>query len=252
MKVTIAGAGNVGRSIARELVGNGHDVTLIEREPRAFKVDSVQGANWLLADACELSTLEQAELQHSTVVIAATGDDKVNLVVSLLAKTEYGVPRVVARVNHPKNEWLFNESWGVDVAVSTPRLLSALVEEAVTVGDLVRLLSFRHGEANLVEVTLPDDTPHAGVRVGSIDLPPDVALVAILRDQRVLTPSADDPLEGGDELLFVAAPDQEEALHDVLATDRTAAAASAFDASAPNDPTDFGDTPAHPPADPSS
>ena len=88
-------------------------------------------------------------------MIAATGDDKVNLVVSLLAKTEYGVPRVVARVNHPKNEWLFNEAWGVDVAVSTPRLLSALVEEAVTVGDLVRLLSFRHGEANLVEVTLP-------------------------------------------------------------------------------------------------
>ena len=77
---------------------------------------------------------------------------------SLLAKTEFGVPRVVARVNHPKNEWLFNESWGVDVAVSTPRLLSALVEEAVTVGDLVRLLSFRQGEASLVEVTLPPDT----------------------------------------------------------------------------------------------
>jgi trk system potassium uptake protein TrkA len=238
VKVTIAGAGNVGRSIARELVGNGHDVMLIEREPRAFKVDTVEGAKWLLADACELSSLEQAEVQHSTVVIAATGDDKVNLVVSLLAKTEYGVPRVVARVNHPKNEWLFNESWGVDVAVSTPRLLSALVEEAVTVGDLVRLLSFRHGEANLVEVTLPDDTPHAGARVGSINLPPDVALVAILRDQRVLTPSPDDPLEGGDELLFVAAPDQEDALHDVLATDRSAASQSTFAADDPADTND--------------
>lgn len=218
MRVTIAGAGNVGRSIARELIGNGHDVTLIEREPKAYKVDSVKGANWILADACELSTLEAAAVQDSVVVIASTGDDKVNLVVSLLAKTEYGVPRVVARVNHPKNEWLFNESWGVDVAVSTPRLLSALVEEAVTVGDLVRLLSFRHGEANLVEVTLPPDTAHAGARVGSIDLPPDVALVAILRDQRVITPTPDDPLEGSDELLFVAAPDQEDALHAVLAT----------------------------------
>jgi trk system potassium uptake protein TrkA len=218
VKVTIAGAGNVGRSIARELIGNGHSVVLIEREPKAFKTDSVPGAEWLLADACELSSLEKAQLQESTVAIAATGDDKVNLVVSLLAKTEYGVPRVVARVNHPKNEWLFNESWGVDVAVSTPRLLSALVEEAVTVGDLVRLLSFRHGEANLVEVTLPDDTIHAGARVGSIGWPADVALVAILRDARVLTPSPDDPLEGGDELLFVAAPEQEEALHDLLAT----------------------------------
>jgi trk system potassium uptake protein len=219
MKVTIAGAGNVGRSIARELVGNGHDVTLIEREPKAYKVDSVEGAHWLLADACEISSLEQARLQDCTVVIAATGDDKVNLVVSLLAKTEYGVPRVVARVNHPKNEWLFNESWGVDVSVSTPRLISALVEEAVTVGDLVRLMSFRHGEANLVEVTLPADTEHAGQRVGSIAWPPDVALVAILRDARVMVPTPDDPLEAGDELLFVAAPDQEDALHDVLSTE---------------------------------
>jgi trk system potassium uptake protein TrkA len=218
VRVTIAGAGNVGRSIAQELVGNGHHVTLIEREPRAFKTESVPGAEWLLADACELSSLELAQLQESTVVVAATGDDKVNLVVSLLAKTEYGVPRVVARVNHPKNEWLFNESWGVDVSVSTPRLLSALVEEAVTVGDLVRLLSFRHGEANLVEITLPHDTDHAGQRVGSMAWPPDVALVAILRDARVMVPTADDPLEAGDELLFVASPDQEDALHDVLAT----------------------------------
>ena len=106
-------------------------------------------------------------------MIAATGDDKVNLVVSLLAKTEFGVPRVVARVNHPSNEWLFNESWGVDVAVSTPRLLSALVEEAVSVGDLVRLMTFRQGEANLVELTLPDDAPLVGQRVGDVDWPAD-------------------------------------------------------------------------------
>jgi trk system potassium uptake protein TrkA len=220
MKVTIAGAGNVGRSIARELISNGHTVVLIEREPRAIKESTVAGAEWVLADACEISSLERANLEESTVVVAATGDDKVNLVVSLLAKTEYGVPRVVARVNHPKNEWLFNESWGVDVSVSTPRLLSALVEEAVTVGDLVRLLTFRHGEANLVEVTLPHDTEHAGARVGSIEWPPDVALVAILRDARVMVPTPDDPLEAGDELLFVAAPDQEEALHDVLSAER--------------------------------
>jgi trk system potassium uptake protein TrkA len=220
MKVTIAGAGNVGRSIARELISNGHTVVLIEREPRAIKESTVVGAEWVLADACEISSLERAKLEESTVVVAATGDDKVNLVVSLLAKTEYGVPRVVARVNHPKNEWLFNESWGVDISVSTPRLLSALVEEAVTVGDLVRLLTFRHGEANLVEVTLPHDTEHAGARVGSIEWPPDVALVAILRDARVMVPTPDDPLEAGDELLFVAAPDQEDALHDVLSAQR--------------------------------
>ena len=229
MKVCIAGAGNVGRSIASELVGNGHLVTLIEREPKAFKTDSVPGASWLLADACELASLEQADLPECHVVIAATGDDKVNLVLSLLAKTEYGVPRVVARVNHPKNEWLFNEAWGVDVAVSTPRLLSALVEEAVTVGDLVRLLSFREGEANLVEVTLAPDTPHAGARVGSLAWPADVTLVAILRDKHVMAPSPDDPLEAGDELLFVSAPDQEEALRALLAGDPQAGAARPLD-----------------------
>jgi trk system potassium uptake protein TrkA len=217
MRVAIAGAGNVGRSIASELLENGHEVLLIEREPKALKKQTVPNATWLLADACELDSLEEARLQDCSVVVAATGDDKVNLVVSLLAKTEYGVPRVVARINHPKNEWLFSEAWGVDVAVSTPRLLSALVEEAVTVGDLVRLLSFRRGEANLVEVTLPPDAPIAAHRVGDITWPRDVALVAILRDNRVITPSEDDPLEAGDELMFLASPEMEQELHDLIA-----------------------------------
>ena len=123
----------------------------------------------------------------ATWSIAATGDDKVNLVVSLLAKTEYGVPRVVARVNNPKNEWLFNESWGVDVAVSTPRLMSALVEEAVSVGDLVRLLRFSQGDANLVELTLPPESALAGTQVGDVAWPQDTSLVTIIRG----TPGAD-------------------------------------------------------------
>jgi trk system potassium uptake protein len=217
MRVVIAGAGQVGRSIAKELLENGHSLLLIERDENALKKRSVPNADWLLADACELDSLEEARLQDATCVVAATGDDKVNLVVSLLAKTEFGVPRVVARINHPKNEWLFNESWGVDVAVSTPRLMSALVEEAVTVGDLVRLLSFRRGEVNLVEVTLPPDAPLAGHRVGDVRWPTDVALVAILRDNRVITPSPDDPLEAGDELMFLASPDVEHELHALIA-----------------------------------
>ena len=102
---------------------------------------------------------------------------------SLLAKTEFGVPRTVARVNHPKNEWLFNEVWGVDVAVSTPRLMSALVEEAVTVGDLVRLLTFHEGETNLVEMTLPDEQSVCRATDRRPDTcPGDVVLVAIIRD----------------------------------------------------------------------
>ena len=216
MRIAIAGAGNVGRSIARELMGNGHEVLLIDKDAAVLRSLNLEGAQMFVADACEISALQDADLAHCQVVVAATGDDKVNLVLSLLAKTEYGVPRVVARVNHPKNEWMFDESWGVDVAVSTPRMLSALVEEAVSVGDLVRLLSFRQGEADLVELTLAADSPVLGKRVGSLSWPPDTALVAIVRGPRVITPSADDLLDVGDELLFVIAPEQETALQAML------------------------------------
>ncbi|MDT0378356.1 TrkA family potassium uptake protein [Streptomyces sp. RKND-216] len=216
MRVAIAGAGAVGRSIAGELLENGHEVLLIDKTPSAISVERVPLAEWLLADACEITSLDEAALERCHVVIAATGDDKVNLVVSLLAKTEYGVPRVVARVNNPKNEWLFNESWGVDVAVSTPRLMSALVEEAVSVGDLVRLLRFSQGDANLVELTLAPEAALAGTRVGDVAWPQDTALVTIIRGNRVLTPNPNDALEAGDELLFVAAPAREEQLEDLL------------------------------------
>ncbi|MFT4087802.1 MAG: TrkA family potassium uptake protein [Gordonia sp. (in: high G+C Gram-positive bacteria)] len=216
MKVAIAGAGAVGRAIARELRVNKHQVTLFERDPRHIDPSAVPEATWVQADACELQDLERAELHTFDVMIAATGDDKANLVVSLLATTEFAVSRVVARVNDPRNEWLFNEDWGVDVAVSTPRMLASLVEEAVTVGDLVRLMTFRQGQANLVELTLPDDTPLAGKPVRRLRLPHDVALVTIIRGRRVIVPQPDDPIEGGDELVFIAPEDAEAALHQAM------------------------------------
>jgi trk system potassium uptake protein len=209
MRVAIAGAGAVGRSIARELIANKHEVLLIDKNPQKVIPGRIEGAEWLLGDACELANLEDAGLERCEVVIGATGDDKVNLVVSLLAKTEFSVRRVVARINHPANEWLFTEAWGVDVAVSTPRVLAALVEEAVEVGDVVRLFGLREGQANLLEVTLDKDAPCAGCAVRDLDLPQDAALVAILRGERVITPSPEEPLEAGDELLFVARPEAE-------------------------------------------
>ena len=216
MRVAIAGAGAVGRSIALELVESEHQVMLIERELSNIEPESVEAAEWVHADACELASLEEAGLEECDVVIAATGDDKVNLVVALLAKTEFAVRRVVARVNDPRNEWLFDENWGVDVAVSTPRLLAALVEEAVAVGDLVRLMTLRQGQANLVEVTLPAHTPLAGTPVRGLKLPVDSALVTILRGGRVIVPQGDDSLEAGDELLFVATSAVEEDIRTAL------------------------------------
>ena len=212
MRVAIAGAGNVGRASARELLDNGHQVLLIDRDPKALKLESVPDGEWLLADACEVTSLDNAKLNTCQVLIAATGDDKVNLVASLLGKTEYGVPRVVARVNHPKNEWLFDASWGVDVAVSTPRIISALVEEAVSVGDVVRLFSFKKGQANLVELTLPDDSLCIGKTVEEVQLPENSTLAAIVRDGRVISAKAHDVFSSGDELLFVASADAENKL----------------------------------------
>ena len=105
MRVAIAGAGAVGRSIAAELIQNGHEVLLIDKSPRSVQPERVPDAEWLLADSCETSSLAEAQLETADVVVAATGDDKANLVTSLLAKTEYGVTRTVARVNNPKNDY---------------------------------------------------------------------------------------------------------------------------------------------------
>ena len=217
MRVVIAGAGSVGRSIARELLAHGHTVTLMDRNPAAMRVASVAEADWLLADACEPSALAEAEVADCDVVVAATGDDKVNLVVSLLAKTEFGVPRVVARVNNPKNEWMFDDAWGVDVQVSTPRIMTSLVEEAVSVGDLVRIFRFHQSGASMHELTLPADSPVVGSRVGQVTWPPETVLAAVIRSDRPFAPTADDTLEAGDELLFVATPDMGPSLEELLA-----------------------------------
>ncbi len=216
MRVVIAGAGSVGRSIARELLHNGHQVLLIDKDADDVQAARVPAATWLLADACEISSLHEAGLADCDVVVAATGDDKVNLVLSLLAKTEFGVPRTVARVNNPKNEWMFDEAWGVDVAVSTPRLMTALVEEAVSVGDLVRIFTFGQGQSTMVELTLPDDSPYAGKRVGDVPWPDDSVLVGIIREDHPLAPGRDDSLEAHDELLFLATPQVEDALESML------------------------------------
>ncbi|WP_409485618.1 potassium channel family protein [Arsenicicoccus dermatophilus] len=216
MRVVIAGAGSVGRSIARELLHNGHQVLLVDKDADDVQAGRVPEAAWLLADACEITALTEAGLADCDVVVAATGDDKANLVVSLLAKTEFGVPRTVARVNNPRNEWMFDESWGVDVAVSTPRLMTALVEEAVSVGDLVQIFTFNKGGATMVELTLPSESPYAAARVADVPLPRDTVLVGIIRDGLPIAPSRDDSLEIGDELLFLTVEDVEDELESLL------------------------------------
>jgi trk system potassium uptake protein TrkA len=220
MRVVIAGGGNVGTYMAGELAQAGHDVVIVEVDPdrvaQATMNDEPPGVAWMAADGCEVSELTRARPDQADVVCAVTGDDEDNLVISLLAKQEFGVPRVVARVNNPDNEWMFNEMWGVDVSVSTPHLLTALVEEAVSVGSLVRLLSFEGGRAQLVEVTLADSSPADGKAVVDLGLPRDSTVVAVIRSDHVVVPRGDTILHVGDEVLLLVTGDSQERVRSLL------------------------------------
>src|SRR5438270_2657280 len=217
MRVAIAGAGNVGLFLANDLAGAGHEVQLIEESSDVVqRSHAAEGVEWLVADACEVNSLRQAGLEKCDVVVAATGDDEDNLVISLLAKQEFGVPRVIARVNHPKNEWLFNENWGVDLSVSTPHLITALVEEAVTVGRLVRILQFEGGQARLVEVTLAENSPVIDRALRDVDVPRNATVVAVVRGEHVVMPRGDTIFEIGDEVLAMVTPDSEENVRGIL------------------------------------
>ncbi|HEX9410837.1 MAG TPA: TrkA family potassium uptake protein [Actinomycetota bacterium] len=219
MKVVVAGAGNVGRHLADDLTERGHEVTLIEQDTGVMsraRAELPQGVNFLLGDACEPYILEEAKLGQAEVIVAATGDDEDNLVISLLAKQEFAVPRVVARVNHPRNEWMFTEQWGVDAAVSPPHILTALVEEAVTVGDVVRLLKLDRSGAALVELTLRRDSTAAGRPMYELRLPLESTIVAIVREGHVVIPQPETVLAVGDEVMAIAKPEAEAALRQAL------------------------------------
>ncbi len=218
MNVVIAGGGSVGRFIAEQLVGSGHQVTIVDSDARvvAQYEGTIEGVHWLKGDGCDFGALKAAGLERADVIASVTGDDEDNLVISLLAKQEFAVPRVVARVNNPKNEWMFNETWGVDVSVSTPHLITGLVQEAVSVGSFVRLLSFEGGKAKLAEVTLAENSPAAGREIAEVGFPRDATVVAVLREEKVVVPRGDTILRVGDEVLILVTADSEDATRALL------------------------------------
>jgi trk system potassium uptake protein TrkA len=226
MRVVISGAGAVGRHLAADLAKRGHDVTLIEQDPAVLEVarEWAPEVDHLIGDACEPWVLEKAQLNTADVVVASTGDDEDNLVTALLAKQEFGVPRVLARVNHPDNEWLFTEQWGVDAAVSPPHILTAMVEEEVSVGDLVRLLPLERGGISIVELRIPADSPSAGRPLYEMRLPPDATIVAIIREGHVVIPQPETVITDGDEVLALTVPDAEAALRSAVLGEEAASA----------------------------
>jgi trk system potassium uptake protein len=223
MRVVIAGGGSVGRFIAEQLTESGHEVLILDNDAavvrRAQRSGEPAGVSWLEADACEATRLAEADVGTADVVAAVTGDDEDNLVISLLAKQEFGTPRVVARVNNPKNEWMFNEMWGVDVSVSTPHLLTALVEEAVSVGSLVRLMSLEGDRARLAEVKLASTSPSIGKQIVDLGFPRDSTVVAVLRHEHVVVPRGDTTLAEGDEVLVLVTAESEERVRRLLIGD---------------------------------
>ncbi len=220
MRVIVAGGGNVGSFIVSQLAAAGHELTVIDVDPHHVAAveaaGTTFGATWRAGDACEPRMLAEIGVADADVLVAVTGDDEDNLVISLLAKQEFGVPRVIGRVNNPANEWMFNDNWGVDVSVSTPHLLTALVEEAVSVGTLVRLLSFEQGKASLIETTLAPDAPVIDRDLAECGFPRDSTVVAVLRRDTVVVPRGDTVFHEGDEVLVLVTPDSESEVRALL------------------------------------
>jgi len=220
VKVIIAGGGSVGRFTAREMVAAGHTVTIVDNDRATLREYQSRaesnGIEWHFGDACDFSVLESVGISGADVVASVTGDDEDNLVVSLLAKQEFGVPRVVARVNNPKNYWMFNEMWGVDIAVSTPHLITSLVQEATSVGNFVRLMQLKGGKAELVEVTLAESSPAANKAISELVLPRSASIVAVVRAERVMVPTKETVLRPGDEVMALITEDAEAAVSKLL------------------------------------
>ena len=211
MKVIIGGGGSVGTAIALDLVDRSHEVTLMEQNVNtAERIRSLlPGVRVMAADACEYACLTAADTRDADVIIAATGDDEDNLVISWLAKQEFGVPRVIARINNSRNEWLFNTSWGVDVAVSTPALITSLVDEAVEVGSIINLMDLADGRMRLVEVTLAADAPAVANNqtLDELRLADSVRVVAVVRNEQPMIPSPTMHFLEHDHVILIARGD---------------------------------------------
>ena len=211
MRVVIAGGGSVGTAIALDLVDRHHDVTLMEHSiATAERLKQIlPGVTVMAADACEYASLAAADLRNVDVVIAATGDDEDNLVTSWLSKQEFAVPRVIARINNSRNEWLFNENWGVDVSVSTPALITSLVDEAVEVGAIINLMDLANGKMRLIEVTLASDAPAVArnLTLDELQLADSVRVVAVVRSEQPMNPSPTMRFLEHDHVILIARGD---------------------------------------------
>ncbi|MCG2796737.1 MAG: NAD-binding protein [Actinomycetia bacterium] len=217
MRILIAGAGAVGYYLAKILSTN-HQVTLIEkRKDRCeFLRPSLTNATIICEDGCEPSVLEMGGIGKTDLVVTVTGDDEDNLVISYLSKFEYDVDQVIARVNNPKNRWLFTKNWGVDVEVSAPDMIAKIIEEETTLGEVVTLFKLQASDIGLVEITIPDDAEALGESLAKLELPPETLVVTVIREKAMMIPDARTVLQPNDRILAITNVENKETLERLL------------------------------------
>lgn len=214
MHVLIIGGGKAGAHLGQLLAEAGHGLTIIEQRPEVAAQLSreLPRATIVVGDGSAPRTLRSAQIHQADVVATVTGADEDNLAIALLAHDEFRVPRVIARVNNPKNAWLFTPAMGVDAAVNQAGIMAQLIQEEISVGEMVTLLKLRRGELTLVEERLAAQSQAVGRSVAALDLPRTAKLIAIVRKGGVIVPHDDVTLEADDELLALAERGGEEAL----------------------------------------
>ena len=215
MYAVIAGGGKVGRAIAGDLLAEGHQVAVVEMIPS--RLENLQQSYDLLViagDATDVHYLEQARPQRADVFVATTRDDDTNYVACQLARTSFEVPRVLSRVNSPRNEELF-KTMGIE-AVSTTTLISRLIREQATVGELIHLYTLRAGQVNLVEIDVPPSFAGFQRNISQLDLPQESVLVCIFRGEATVIPRGDTMLAPRDQVIALTTPELESALRTAI------------------------------------
>ena len=218
MNVIIVGGGKVGMYLASMLMGRGDQIKLVElsaeRLPRLHR--DLPEEVIALGSGSDPVVLEAAGIRRANVVAAVTGADETNLVVTSLARFEFNVPRVIARINNPKNAWMFTPEMGVDVALNQADLMGHLIAEEMSLGDMMTLLKLRKGEVEIVEEKIAETAVANGKAVKDIAWPNDCTLAAVIRKGEVITPRGDTVLHAYDEVLAVVRTAQREALAALL------------------------------------
>jgi trk system potassium uptake protein len=218
MKILIVGGGKVGRHLASLLLANGQQLNVIEADHETITTleQDLPQTSLIYGSGTDPTLLESLDIRHTDVVAAVTGEDETNLVVCSLARYEFHVPRTVARINNPKNAWLFSSDMGVDVAFNQADLMAHLILEEMSLGEMTTLLKLRKGQVSLVTEQLEASSKVVGKTVGELELPHDCVLTAIVRGGQLVLPKATTQLQVGDEVLALVHEGQSKELAALL------------------------------------